>query len=470
MKIIKNVLILTSMFVIFMTVQSSLAQQITTTDLGTLGGPHTYGRAFNDLGQVAGASAISSSMPYAYHCFLWTKETGMRDLGNLGGDSCSPWAMNNNGQIVGISSLPNSISRAFFWSEETGMVDLGFDRDFVDINDLGQAVGEAIFWTYQEGIKYLGTLGGFYTRAHAINNSGEVVGSSELNSGFSRGFRWTEEGGMENLGTSGGNYSFAVAINEVGQIAGHSATGSGYDQHAVLWTPGIGMQDLGTLGGGYSSVAVRKGLNDMGQVVGLSTTASSGTHAFLRTPEIGMRDLGTLGGDWSEAFAVNNLGQVVGYSEAANGELHAFFWSEETGMIDLNTLGGYSSIAFDINDSGQIMGNSTFSPPYETHAVLWTVNVTPPTPQEQIDSIITNLNSLVDSATLNNGQGNSLVSKLEAVKQQLDKTNIIPACNLLQAFINQVMAFMSGEEPMLTEAEGQPLIDAANSLVSELSG
>jgi len=248
MKRIKAVAILTLMFVTFLLVQSSLAQEITMTDLGTLGGPYIYARAFNNLGQVAGMSAISSSTPYTYHVFLWTKETGMQDLDNLGGGSCSPWAMNDNGQIVGISEVPNSNYHAFFWSKETEMIDLGTYIDFWDINNLGQAVGQsggarAVLWTYQEGMKYLGTLGGSFNSAYAINNSGEVVGSAELLDGGIRGFRWTEEGGMEDLGTLGSNFSIAFAINEVGHIAGDSGPQNGV-RHAFLCTKENGMEDL----------------------------------------------------------------------------------------------------------------------------------------------------------------------------------------------------------------------------------
>jgi len=402
----------------------------------------------------------------------------MQDLDNLGGGSCSPWAMNDNGQIVGISEVPNSNYHAFFWSKETEMIDLGTYIDFWDINNLGQAVGQsggarAVLWTYQEGMKYLGTLGGSFNSAYAINNSGEVVGSAELLDGGIRGFRWTEEGGMEDLGTLGSNFSIAFAINEVGHIAGDSGPQNGV-RHAFLWTKENGMEDLGTLGGSYSSVmgirGAKRALNDMGQVVGMSRTAEGEGHAFLWTPGIGMRDLGTLGGTLSWALAINNLGQVVGWSTTPEEKGHAFFWSEETGMIDLGTLeGGVFSRAYDINDSGQIMGESGIAP-WGQHAVLWTVKVAPPTPQEQVDSIITDVNSLIDSATINNGQGNSLISKLEAVKLQLEKGNTTPVCNLLQAFINQVRAFMNGQEPILTQAEGQPLIDAANSLIAELCG
>src|SRR5215217_3172364 len=57
----------------------------------------------------------------------------------------------------------------------------------------------------------------------------------------------------------------------------------------------LSIKDLGTLGGGYSYDSYANGINDLGQVVGESRTASSRAHAFL-WQNGKMRDLGTLPG------------------------------------------------------------------------------------------------------------------------------------------------------------------------------
>jgi probable HAF family extracellular repeat protein len=41
-----------------------------------------------------------------------------------------------------------------------------------------------------------------------------------------------------------------------------------------------------------------------------------------------MIDLGTLGGTYSYAITINERGQVLGYSFTASGEFHAFLWEE----------------------------------------------------------------------------------------------------------------------------------------------
>ena len=73
---------------------------------------------------------------------------------------------------------------------------------------------------------------------------------------------------MIDLGTLGGLASYARGVNERGQVVGHSHTASG-DTHAFLWEKGV-LTDLGTLGGSYSNA---RAINSRGQIVGWSTTA-----------------------------------------------------------------------------------------------------------------------------------------------------------------------------------------------------
>ena len=54
---------------------------------------------------------------------------------------------------------------------------------------------------------------------------------------------------MVDLGTLGGVYSRAAAVNDSGQVVGYSCYGAACDSHAFSWTQAGGMVDLGTLGG-----------------------------------------------------------------------------------------------------------------------------------------------------------------------------------------------------------------------------
>ena len=191
----------------------------------------------------------------------------------------------------------------------------------------------------------------------AINNQGQVAGSSER---FA--FRNTN-GVWENLGTlPGGNVSGANAINNVGQVGGNSQyTNGGAIVHATLFSGGV-VTDLGTLPlwGNYSTAA---GINDSAQVAGYSgpNLSTTNTHAFLWDATNGMRDLGTLGGQYAKAFSVNNAGTVTGTAQIGTGfgNFHAFIWDAANGMRDIGTIAGDSSSGTFINGNGHVVGNST---------------------------------------------------------------------------------------------------------------
>src|SRR5688572_18648343 len=86
------------------------------------------------------------------------------------------------------------------------------------------------------------------------------------------------------------------------------------------------------------TVVATAGVNERGQVVGFSLTASGNRRAFIWQDGV-MRDLGTLGGDFTESPVVNARGQVAGISATADGFFHGFVW-EDGAMRDLGTLGG----------------------------------------------------------------------------------------------------------------------------------
>jgi len=355
-------------------------------DLGTLGGPQSFG----DLGHGAGninnqgtaVGVADTSLPdpnfpnfnpisffqdpFVHHAFK-SKHGALVDLGALpGANSSSVNFIAENGLVAG-QSLNGVIDPFTGWPEQSAVL-------WKD----GQPIG-------------LGTLGGFESAAIGVNSHGQVVGfaGNDTSDPFSffgfgtetRAFLWDEKGGIQDLGTLGGPDGFAQFINERGLIAGFSYTSFAANPSGTptvdpfLWRHGA-MIDLGTLGGTNGSP---NGLNNRGQVVGVSNLAGDLTaHPFLWPGEDGkMRDLGTLGGSFGKAEAVNDAGEVVG-TTLTTGDLalHAFLWRRGV-MTDLGTVGGFDcSDAHAINSMGQVVGDSFACavippPPSSDHAFLW---------------------------------------------------------------------------------------------------
>src|SRR5262245_36870048 len=130
---------------------------------------------------------------------------------------------------------------------------------------------------------------------------------------------------VTNLGTLGGPSSTPTAINDVGQVVGSSETSDGAT-HAFLWQNGA-LTDLGTLAGaGFSSYAT--GINNLGQVVGYSTTVGDPNYRAFLWQSGTMTDLNSLipadsGWVLRNAAAINEAGQIVGWG-MLSGQQRAF--------------------------------------------------------------------------------------------------------------------------------------------------
>lgn len=209
----------------------------------------------------------------------------------------------------------------------------------------------------------LGTIGGNLSYASAVNDSGQVVGSSYISkqNGIYHGFIWTAATGLHDLGTLGGNNSYALGINNAGQVVGCADVSPSnlVPGHAFLWTQAGGMQDLGTLGGGSCAL----GINDVGQVVGLSTVSTNvDNHAFIWSVSTGVQDLGVPVSSNTYAASINKNGMVVGTYYASSSGNHAFLWTQSGGVQDLGNLGIQQASAGGINDFGEAVGSSEVPP------------------------------------------------------------------------------------------------------------
>jgi uncharacterized membrane protein len=265
-------------------------------------------------------------------------------------------------------------------------------------NRLGDVVGKLRFGhgfkkaSAKVQIEILGGLANSdYSAANGINDSGDVVGSTNTATSV-RAFLAVANAGVRNLNPLPGDIaSEAFGINDRDQVVGYSSGPSG--ARAVLWNALGVVQNLGTLPGGKVSKAFA--INEVGAVVGMSGSpigASPGFRvilledepwvrvvpsgesvprfrAFLWDSKSGMKDLGTLQGDTdSAAFGINSLGDVVGYSIGSLG-MRAFRWTVKAGMQVLISLPGHRAAkALGISETGQAVGSSGGD---GARAILW---------------------------------------------------------------------------------------------------
>jgi probable HAF family extracellular repeat protein len=124
----------------------------------------------------------------------------------------------------------------------TGMV-VGYG-DFFDGCCTGILTIRAFAWTKQSGMIDLGSLGGHRTRPYAVSPTGQVVGYADTAT-EQHAFSWTKQGGLVDLGTLGGIFGWGFAVNARGQVVGSSTLAAAPDPdgilrpltHAVLWEP-----------------------------------------------------------------------------------------------------------------------------------------------------------------------------------------------------------------------------------------
>jgi probable HAF family extracellular repeat protein len=197
----------------------------------------------------------------------------------------------------------------------------------------------------------LGSLGGNPSVPIAINEAGQIAGSSALASNDRHhAFRW-ESGVMTDLGTLGGINSFPFAMNASGVVVGYSYTPGNSYVHPVKWE-GATITDLGTLPDAFGGYATA--INDRGVIVGISFSFDHSQKAFIWENGV-MTELPSIGGTYSWPVAINNNGEIVGYSYTAGRISRAVRWHNGA-VIDLGSLSANGAQAVDINDAGQITG------------------------------------------------------------------------------------------------------------------
>lgn len=315
---------------------------------GTLG---SYARAVSANGKVV---VGSSGSPFAEsdEAFRWTGPTGMLGIGDLPGSffASIAYGASADGSVIvgtGRSGNPNDRQEAFRWSESSGMIGLGFVSGLPGtVYSHGNAVSadgavivgnsgpidvsnssRAFRWTQSTGIVDIGlpvnTVQGSASDVSA--DGSKIVGVAwtaaigQPPQDVPEAFLWSESSGFFPLGDlPGGDFaSAATGISGNGLVViGHSNSDLGGE--VFRWTAESGMVALGDLPGGQVNATPWATNFDGSIIVGqgnVGASSPSGEAAFIWDAANGMRNLqSVLQNDYGLGLAGWHLGAAVDVS------------------------------------------------------------------------------------------------------------------------------------------------------------
>jgi uncharacterized membrane protein len=308
------------------------------------------------------------------------------------------WGVNNAGHVVGWNQGPQTLLRAYIWRPSTGITEIPTPAGFTDsraddISNTGFVAGssnnggasDSTAWRWRDGVyTFIPRIPGqcMSMMAIAVNDQGDVVGTTCDGSFGAVPFYYSDATGTINLQPFG--ISNVRDINNAGVVTGSAFDGTKYV--AMRWQAPAGpMEFLPTLPAPYDDASRGEGLNEAGQVVGVSInvlTGSDSWRAFEGTPA-GVQMISSPVTARSSAYAINELGEAVGTDgTSSTTDIYAWRWTQAEGKeflagtvnnVDVWTV----NRAIDVNDHGHIIG-SISAPEVPGRAVILHRIGTPP--------------------------------------------------------------------------------------------
>lgn len=239
-----------------------------------------------------------------------------------------------------------------------------------------------------------GLLGGTFSSAPAINDSGLIVGTANENTGDIHGVFWTSSTAgspikLEFPPHPGGEFGAAHGVNNSGDVVGESNNAAG-GRDAIFWLGIAGTPSsaspvvLPSVAGAQYTAAYD--INNAKRIVGESQSASDNKAVTWTiavagatvTPSQPMVLGEPAGGTASSAYFISEGSKIVG-EYTVNGTSHGVLWTLSADgatvatRVDLPPLAGDTeSVAYGINADGRIVGEST-SAAGVTRGATWTV-------------------------------------------------------------------------------------------------
>jgi probable HAF family extracellular repeat protein len=261
-------------------------------DIGTLPGcDMSEARGINDSGDVVGVAYLKSGG--GKRPFSWSKTQGIAPLQSLPGSTYDEiYSIANNGKASGVSAGAASIferdqpavniSAGFTFTTRGSTVSsmvVGLENSPRTNGVWKAVVGNGNF----EEIFAL-TPGTTSSTPMAISNDGVVVGNYDVGFYTYEAFIW--DGDLHHIGTLGGTFGCALAINGKKQVVGSSYTASGLTSAFFYEFETMTISDLNNLEvigkpHGYRFKEAH-GINHRGEIVGWGEPSL----AFLLRPQV----------------------------------------------------------------------------------------------------------------------------------------------------------------------------------------
>jgi probable HAF family extracellular repeat protein len=215
-------------------------------------------------------------------------------------------------------------------------------------------------------VRDIGTLGGSYARIAAINDLGQIAGTSSLRGAGQvlHAFRWSKETGMTDLAAVGTGNSSATDINNRGLVTGTAEFRRG--THAFRWAPAYGMWDMVSV----NNRTLGNAFNDRGDIVGTAEPRPGAGQQAMAWTMWGVMPIKPFSTMYSTSHDINNAGQIVGSAAFGEGGKEvAFLARAYYGTIDLGVPGPTRASADKINEGGVVIGSSVA--PGGTRGFVW---------------------------------------------------------------------------------------------------
>jgi probable HAF family extracellular repeat protein len=211
-------------------------------------------------------------------------------------------------------------------------------------------------------VTVLPSLGQYGSWGRALNNRGEVAGTSSVAEHHPHPVFWDSDGRITDLIAGLPASGVANALNDQGVVAFTNGSAVG------VWKDGVAMY-LGITGEPID-------INKSGAVVGYfypSGQIAVGPQRGFYYKDGVVHDIGSLGNNLTAAAGVNDRGVVVGYSvPPQSSDTRAVVWQDGV-LRELTGLGGRNSSAGDVTNRGVIFGSAD-DVNGVNHLVSWDLN------------------------------------------------------------------------------------------------